>query len=64
MSRFWFLFGLMIIVDLKMLKWIEWVNNFVNKVYKLNCNWVIILVKLIYVLVESEDERELLWYMN
>lgn len=62
MSRFWFLFGLMIIVDLKMLKWIEWVNNFVNKVYKLNCNWVIILVKLIYVLVESEDEREL--YMN
>lgn len=62
MSRFWFLFGLMIIVDLKMLKWIEWVNNYVNKVYKLNCNWVIILVKLIYVLVESEDEREL--YMN
>lgn len=62
MSRFWFLFGLMIIVDLKMLKWIEWVNNFVNKVNKLNCNWVIILVKLIYVLVESEDEREL--YMN
>lgn len=52
----------MIIVDLKMLKWIEWVNNYVNKVYKLNCNWVIILVKLIYVLVESEDEREL--YMN
>lgn len=52
----------MIIVDLKMLKWIEWVNNYVNKVYKLNCNWVIILVKLIYVLVESEDERGL--YMN